>query len=363
MKKTIPHQYAPEWENARGNTPKAAISALAGVLLAVILIVILTTCLYTVREWEQGVVTQFGEVIGEPKTEAGLYFKMPYQQVTIYDKRLMRWDGQRTELLTLDRKQVEVDISARWRIKDARRFRESVITERRAESRISSNIDSAVRDQFANVSLYEVVRSSNRILEGDEQLEESLLDEDLEDIDVDEIVTLGADLDELQMDEEGNYLGGRPVVIDRILEDARERLEEMNLGIHLEDILIKQLNYHEDVESTVYAQMNAELSKISAGIRSAGRRLAEERLGEMERDLARISSSAQERAQRIRGRAEAEATEIYADAYNRNPAFFRFIRTLESYDSVLGEQGTLILGTGSPLYQLLNNVEAMEVTE
>lgn len=337
----------------------AQIPLIAGGALVLLLIVLAFFSLYTVREWEQAVVTQFGEVVGESVTEAGLKFKLPYQQVQMYDKRLLRWDGSRTSAITRDRKQVEIDVSARWRIVDARRFRESVNTEAQAENRISSNIDGAVRDQIANVSLYEVIRSSNRILEADTDIADTLDADELDDIDVEEIATLGADLDELDTDAEGNYLVGRPVVIERILEDARGRLAQMNLGIELEDVLIKQLNYHEDVEETVFAQMNAELSKISAGIRSAGRRLAEERLGEMERDLASISSSAQERAQRIRGRAEAEATEIYAEAYNRDPKFYQFIRTLESYEKILGSNSSLVLSTDSPLYELLNSVDQL----
>ncbi|MCC5788925.1 MAG: protease modulator HflC [Opitutales bacterium] len=335
------------------------IPVIAGGVLVLLLLVLAFFSLYTVREWEQAVVTQFGEVVGEPVTEAGLKFKLPYHKVQIYDKRLLRWDGSRTDAITRDRKQVEIDVSARWRIVDARRFRESVTTESQAHNRISSNIDGAVRDQIANVSLYEVIRSSNRILEADTDIADTLDADEMDDIDVEEIATLGADLDELDTDVEGNYLAGRPVVIERILEDARDRLAQMNLGIELEDVLIKQLNYHEDVEETVFAQMNAELSKISAGIRSAGRRLAEERLGEMERDLASISSSAQERAQRIRGRAEATAIEIYAEAYNRDPKFYQFIRTLESYEKILGENSSLVLSTDSPLYELLNSVDQL----
>ncbi len=341
-----------------GNTP---VPLVAGLVLVAALVLLAISSLFIVNEWEQAVVTRFGEVIDEPVTDAGLHFKMPYYRVQIYDKRLLRWDGLPTSTITRDRKRVQIDVTARWRIEEARRFREAINLETEADRRLNSIIDSAVRNQIGQFNLYEVIRSSNRIMEVGDEYELALDEAEMEEMDMDEIATLGAEVEELERDADGNYLAGRPVVLEHILQAARDTLEDMDLGIHLQDILIKQLNYTTEIEETVYAQMNAELNKISAGIRSHGQRRAEERLGEMERELATISSRAQERAQRIHGQAEAEATRTYADAYNRDPHFYQFLRTLEAYESILGDNSTLVIGTDSPLYQLFKDLATMEV--
>ncbi len=348
----------PKGSGKAGNAP---VSVVAGLVVAAIAVLIAVNSMYIVNEWQQAVVTRFGEVIREPVTEAGLHFKMPYHRVQLYDRRLLRLDGSATSAITRDRKRVQIDVTARWRIADARRFRETINTEGAADRRLFSIIDEAVRNQIGQFDLYQVIRSSNRILEIDEDFEIALDEAEMEEIDVEEIATLGAEVEELERDEEGNYLAGRPVVIDHILEAARVELERINLGIHLEDILIKQLNYTREIEETVFAQMNAELNKISAGIRSHGQRRAEERLGEMERELATISSRATERAERIRGQAEAEATRTYAEAYNRDPDFYQFLRTLESFGRILGDNSTLVIGTDSPVYGLFKDLVTTEV--
>ena len=347
-----------QFREKAGNVSTAVVG---GLVLVVVLVLLLVNSLYIVNEWQQAVVTRFGEVVAEPVTEAGLHFKMPYYRVQLYDKRLMRLDGSSTSAITRDRKRVQIDVTARWRIEDARRFRETINTEANADQRLFSIIDEAVRNQIGQFDLYQVIRSSNRILEVDEEFEITLDEAQMEEIEMEELATLGAEVEELEQDEAGNFLSGRPVVIEHILEAARVELERIDLGIHLQDILIKQLNYTTEIEETVFAQMNAELNKISAGIRSHGQRRAEERLGEMERELATISSRAQERAERIRGQAEAEATRTYAEAYNRDPHFYQFLRTLESYDRILGANSTLVIGTDSPLYGLFKDLATMEV--
>jgi len=227
------------------------------------------TTLYTVTEWEQAVITQFGEVVGDPVTDAGLHFKMPYQQVQRFDARLLRWDGSETTTITRDRKTVNVDVTARWRISDAKQFLEAIRSTNQADTRLNGIIAGAVKDEIAKYDLYEVIRSSNRILEvSEDEITIDLESPEMENITVEEVATLGSDLPELPVNAEGLYLAGRPIVLDNILAEARKRLRQIGLGISLEDILIKQLNYTEEIEENVYAQMNAELQKISAGFRS-----------------------------------------------------------------------------------------------
>ncbi len=334
-------------------------SILISVVIAIAALVFLGyNSLYTVDEWEQAIVTQFGEIIGEPVTEAGLHFKWPFiQQVHLFERRLLRWDGRETTTITRDRKTIVIDVTARWRIDDARRFMESVRYVERARSRLNGIIEGAVKDEIAKFDLYEVVRSSNRILEDqDAPLRMMIDDEELDNEDMEDLATLGAEVRPLRR-EDDRYLAGRPVALSGILEEAQNRLKQIDLGIHLEDVLVKQLNYSAAIEANVYAQMNAELEKISAGFRSIGRERAETRLGEMERELATIHSRAVEQSERIRGDAEAQAIRIYAEAYNEDPDFYRFLRTLQTYDRILSDNSTLIIGSDSPLYELFNTVE------
>jgi membrane protease subunit HflC len=332
------------------------------VLVAAIVLGLLGwTSLYTTNEWEQAVITQFGEVVGDPVTEAGLHAKLPWQRVKRFDARLLRWDGSQTTTITRDRKTVNVDVTARWRISDAKQFLEAIRSIDQADTRLNGIIAGAVKDEIAKYDLYEVIRSSNRILDIEaEEITIELDSEEMEEISVEEVATLGSDIPELRQAEDGAYLAGRPIVLKGILEEARKRLAQIGLGISLEDILIKQLNYTQEIESNVYAQMNAELQKISAGFRSQGRKRAEQRLGEMERELARIQSQADERAQIIRGQAEAEAIRIYAESYNQGPDFYRFLRTLQAYETSLGENGQIVLGTDGPLFDLLKDLDLEE---
>jgi membrane protease subunit HflC len=334
--------------NNRGNA-----SSLAAVLLALIAIGAIAGkfCVYTLAEWEQAVITQFGEVLGEPTTEAGLYFKLPWHKVERFDKRMQRWDGSQTTAITRDRRTINIDVTARWRIADARLFRETIRSTNQADARLNGIIEGAIKDEIAKFDLFEVVRSSNRILDpADKELRVQIQDDAGTVIASEQFATLGSELPRLAAS------AGRPIVLQNILAEARRRIEQIGLGIQLEDVLIKQLGYIREIEANVYAQMNAELQKIAAGFRSSGQQRAEQRLGEMERELSIIDSSAIERAQRIRGEAEAEAIGIYADAYNQDPDFYRLLRGLEAYERGLGGNTTLILSTDSPLYELLKDL-------
>ncbi len=342
------------------NPKKGAVSLplIAVILIVVLAGAILSFCVFTVNEWEQAVVTQFGEVVGEPITEAGLQFKMPWQAVRKFDRRLLRWDGTETTTITRDRRTINIDVTARWRISDARRFLETIGSINQADARLNGIIAGAVKDEIAKFELFEVVRSSNRILSVERTLMPNQIGDEIADqIEADDLATLGAALPRLRQEADETYLAGRPIVLDNVLREAQRRLVQIDLGIQVEDVLIKQLGYIQEIEANVYAQMNAELEKIAAGFRSSGRQLAEERLGEMQREFAIIESSAIERAQKIRGEGEAESIRIYAEAYNRDPEFYRLIRSLGAYEKILDRNSTLVITTGSPLYRILKTLD------
>ncbi len=342
----------------RGSAPAVFVGLIALIVLAA---VIGKFCFYTLPEWQQAVVSEFGEVKGDPVTQSGLHFKLPYQKVERYEKRLLRWDGSQTTAITRDRRTVNIDVTARWRIADARLFRETIRSTDQAERRLNGIIEGAVKDEIAKFDLYQVVRSSNRILEPDEGVQLTMdIDGDAADeISADTLRTLGSDLPRLAMSADGRYRAGRPIVLDNILVEAQRRVEQVGFGIHIEDILIKQLSYIREIEANVYAQMNAELQKIAAGFRSTGRQRAEQRLGEMELELSIIESDAIERSQGIRGQGEARSTAIYAEAFNEDPEFFLLLRRLEAFETLLGSNTRVVLGTDSPLFTLLKRIDPL----
>ncbi len=323
-----------------------------GVVLA---IVVVSQSLFVVNEWEQAVVTQFGRPIGDPIVKAGLHFKAPFvQDVHRYEKRLLRWDGERHDTITKDRKTIHIDVSARWRISDALRFKEEVTTVQRGNQILDGIITSAVMNEIAQYNLYEVVRSTNRIREAEITFQLEGMDDDDVELQQQEAF-LGHETPELETDEEGEYMAGRPLVAYRILERARASLADEAVGIELEDILLKAFNYTSEVEQQVFAQMNEELKKIATRFRSQGQQRAEQRRGEMLRELETIQSAAQRDAERIRGTGDAAATDIYAQAYLQNPDFYTFLRTLEAQRRAMGENHTLIISSDGPFYQLLQD--------
>ena len=145
---------------------KFASALVAVVALFLIGVVVLANSAFVVPEWEQVVLTQFGKPVGDPITEAGLYFRTPFvQEVNRFDKRIQEWDGERNEIPTADKRFIWVDTTARWRITDPLLFFKAVHDERGAQSRLDDVLDAATRDQISSHILVEAVRVTNRILD------------------------------------------------------------------------------------------------------------------------------------------------------------------------------------------------------
>lgn len=343
------------FRNQHGQLPPALLAVL---LLIAIIGFLAYNSFFVVRQWEQAVVTQFGEIQGEPITEPGLKFIKPFvQQPIIFDKRLLRWDGSGTTAVTRDRRNVQINVTARWKITEADTFLQRVRTMDIANNRLNGIIENAVRNAIASYDLHEIVRSSNRILDGGAKVAPPTIDGEETELEfLESIATLGRVLPALET--VGGKIRGRPTVLAEILKRAKEALATVDLGIEIEDILIRQLSYTKEIETNVYLQMNAELGKISAGYRSLGREKAERKLGEMERELATIRSEGERQAAAIRGEGEAEAIRVFAEAYQQDEEFFRFLRTLKSYEKVIGKNSTLVIGTDSELYKLVKRLNS-----
>ena len=302
-----------------------------GILVAVVLVLAFAS-LYTLREGEQAVVLQFGRPVGGPITEAGLHFKIPLiQEVRRFEKRLLIWDGDPTQIPTAGREFIWVDATARWRIVDPLRFLQSVATETGAQSRLDDIIDSVVRDLVSANPLVELVRSSSWQTPKGEVLEEAPK----------EVV------EELKKE-----IGlGREGMTRAILAEVRKVTPQY--GIEVVDVRIKRLNYVESVREKVYARMTSERKRIAARFRSEGEGQSAEILGNMEKELREIRSRAYRTVQEIRGKADAAATKIYGRAYGRDPEFYAFSRTLEALKEDQNKNSVIMLTTDSDYYKYL----------
>lgn len=299
------------------------------IVAAVVVLIVLSNSLYVVDMTEQVVVTQFGRPIGSAVTTPGLKIKAPFvQKANVFDKRVMEWDGNPSQIPTKDKKYIWVDTFARWRIVDPLKFMQSVGDEMGAHARLDDVVDAVTRDLITSNLLLEVVRNSNRDMAGDE-------------IDVQT-----AELEQMSV--------GRAEITRQIFEKAAEQMPRY--GIELTDMHIKRINYVEEVRRKVYERMISERQRIAERYRSEGKGESSEIRGQKEKELQRITSEAYRIAEEVRGQADADAARIYAEAFGRDPEFYTFLRTLESYKHTIGEDSSVILTTDSDYFRLLKRI-------
>lgn len=298
--------------------------------VALLALILVSSSTYTVSETEQVIITQFGEPRGNPISQPGMHFKIPFvQQANVFEKRFLEWDGSPNQMPTKDKRFIWVDMYARWRITDPLKFFQRLRDERGAQSRLDDILDGETRNAVASYDLIELVRSSNR----------------------------PADSIPIESEEERIVLEqiskGRRAIAASILEAARART--LDLGIEVLDIRLKRINYVDEVAKDVYARMIAERRRIAERFRSEGEGEAARIQGERQRDLQRIQSEAYRLAQELRGKADAEATAIYAEAYGRDAEFYAFFKSLETYERVIDGKTYFVLGTDSDLLRYLRS--------
>ena len=303
------------------------------ILLGAVIIFLLFSASYVVQETEQVIITQFGKPVGKPISEPGIHFKLPFlQEANFFEKRFLEWDGDPNQVPTKDKRFIWVDTYARWRITDPLLFFQRLRDENGAKSRLDDILDGETRTAVANHDLVEVVRSSNRSIAKDPEFSENADSEVFP-----KIIT------------------GREEITREILKAATGRTSD--LGIELLDLRFKRIDYVEEVRMKVYDRMITERKRIADKYRSEGQGEASKIFGEKERELKNITSDAFKKAQEITGKADAEATTIYAEAYNRSEEtreFYRFLKTMESYEQTFDKDNTLILSSESDYYKYLN---------
>lgn len=302
--------------------------------LAIILIAFFSGA-YVIDETEQVVITQFGKAIGKPNINPGLYFKIPIvQQANFFPKNLLEWDGDAGQVPTLDKTFIYVDAFARWKIVDPLKFFETVSNVVGALARLDDIIDPAVRNFITSYPLIETVRNTNRELDTFE-------------------VGVGHTQDERTL---GEITMGRGKITQGILQQAQPKLKDF--GIELVDVQIKRLNYVEQVRTSVYARMIAERKQIAQKFRSEGEGEARIIEGNQEKEMKRITSEAYKTAQETMGKADAESTMIYAKAYDKDPGFYSFTKSLDVYESTMDKESSLLLSTDSDFLKFFKGYKA-----
>ena len=300
------------------------------IVVVVILAIVVYSAAYIVDETEQVVITQFGRIVGEPKTSPGLKFKIPLiQKANFFNKNLLDWDGDPGQIPTLDKTFIWVDTFARWKIVDTVKFFQTVNNRFNAIGKLNDIIDPAVRNAITSHGLIEAVRKSNREMELGE-IGEAVAQE-------------ARDIYMIEV--------GREKITQGIMDQSQPKLAQF--GVELVDVKIKRINYVEEVRNSVYGRMIAERKQIAQKFRSEGTGEARKILGDKERDLKLITSEAYRVAQVIKGKADAESTKLYAQAYGVDPEFYSFIKTLEIYGQALDSKNTLVLSTDSEFLKYL----------
>jgi membrane protease subunit HflC len=307
------------------------LAIVAAGILGLSLLLVMSGTFYVVDETQQVVLTQFGSPVGDPVVTPGLKWKLPFvQTANRFEKRFLEWDGDSNQLPTKDKRFIHVDTYARWRISDPLKFFQRLRDERGGQSRLDDILDGETRNTIAKHALIEVVRSTNRPFVASEELGKEAEEEDEETIEF-----------------------GRATLEAEVLRAAQGRTAD--LGIEILDFRFKRINYVEQVRKEVYARMISERNRIAEQFRAEGAGEAARINGERERELKTISSEAYREAEAIKGLADAEAADIYARVYNRDPEFYRFRKSMEVLNATMGKDTVVVLASDGELLRYLEN--------
>ncbi len=273
--------------------------------LGLILVFVAAQASFTIGEWEQGMVVQFGDpkrIIQEP----GLYFKLPgVQNLVRFEKRILTTDAREAEYITLDKKRVLVDHVSRWRIEDPLQFYRSVRDRIRAMARLDDIISARLRQEIATHNFLDLIREN------------------------------------------------REEIMAIVTKDTRTTAKDF--GIMVTDVRIKRLDLPDEVQSSVFARMRAERERIAKRYRAEGEEQAQELRAGANREREVILATAYETGEKLKGEGDAKATSIYANAFGKDAEFYAFTRRLQAYEKILSQDTTLVLGSDSALLSYLQS--------
>jgi membrane protease subunit HflC len=278
------------------------------IILGVVILILIMMVLFSVDETEQAIVTRMGKYVRTIK-EPGLHAKLPLiETVYRFEDRLLAYDAMAREIITADKKNLVMDNYSRWRIKDPLKFYQTVRDVAGAQARLDDIVYSELREELGRHTLTEVISTH------------------------------------------------REAIMHTVAERCIEK--ETDYGIEIIDVRIKRADLPSAVEKSVYDRMSAERHRIARRYRSEGEEEAVKIKASTDKEKVIILADAYRKAERIKGEGDAEAIKIYAKAFERDPEFYGFLRTLEAYQKSLSEGTTVVLPSDSEFFRYL----APEVT-
>lgn len=274
------------------------------ILVALLAVMVFSSATYIVSEWQQAIVTQFGQPIRTVR-EPGLYWRVPLLQVvTVFDKRVLAADTGGAEYLTLDKKRLLIDHISRWQIADPLQFFRTVRDETGAMARLDDIITARLRQEVAKERFKEIIREK------------------------------------------------RDAIMDTVTGEARVLAEPF--GIRVVDVRVKRADLPAEVQQSVFARMQAERQRIALRYRAEGEEKGREIRSRSDKEREIIMAKAYQESQSLRGAGDALATTVTGQAFGQDAAFYGFVRRLETYERVFSPDTTIVLRPDSDLLRFLN---------
>lgn len=272
-------------------------------VLIVIAVILAAAAIFAVDEKEQAIVTQLGRYIRTVK-EPGLHYRIPFvQKVHKFEDRVLEYDSAAAKIITSDKKHLMLDNYARWRIINPLKFYQTVRTEFGAQSRLDDIVFSEIREELARHEMSEIIKDK------------------------------------------------RAEIMEEVGKQCNEKAAEF--GIEVIDVRIKRADLPAEVTHSVYARMKAERERIAKKYRSEGEEEAVKIRAKTDKEKTILLAESYRTAEKLKGQGDAEAIKIYAEAFEQDPEFYAFVRTLEAYERSLKKDTTVILPTGSEFFQYL----------
>jgi len=274
------------------------------IVIVILVVIVLLTGIFTIDETEQAVILQFGKPV-RTITEPGLKFKIPYpiQDKISFEDRLLEYDSPPEEILSRDKKTLIVDNYVRWRIVEPLVFLQSVQAIPTALSRLDDIIYSELRRELGTHNMVEIITEN------------------------------------------------RELIMEKVTQESNKATQAY--GIEVLDVRIKRVDLPQENARSIYARMEAERKRKANRFRSEGEEEAHKIRASTDRDKTIILANAYKQAEEIRGQGDAQAIEIYAQAYSSDPHFYEFMRTLDAYKKVIDEKTTLVLPADSKMFKVL----------
>ncbi|MBL51272.1 MAG: HflC protein [Candidatus Marinimicrobia bacterium] len=274
------------------------------IVIFVLALLFVLSSIITIDETEQIVILQFGKPVKTIK-EPGLNFKLPapLQVANSFEKRLLEYDVPPEEILSRDKKSLIIDNYVRWRIIDPLLFLQTVKAVPTAKTRLDDIVYSELRQELGTHDMVEIITEN------------------------------------------------RELIMDKVTKASNE--ETRDFGIEVVDVRIRRVDLPRENEASIYARMEAERKRQANKFRSEGEEEAQKIRAATDRDKTVILADAYKQAQEIRGEGEARALDIYAASFSKDPDFYEFLRTLETYEKVIDKKTTLVLPGDSKLFKEL----------